>query len=76
MAGEPINENPSLESGPENLKKTGKNIFICLDGTGNQYGQDLSNVIKLFRMIDRVQEPQIAYYDPGAGTMDDRFTTP
>jgi uncharacterized protein (DUF2235 family) len=76
MADEIGNESPALDPGPESSGNTGKNIFICLDGTGNQYGKDLSNVVKLYRMIDRVQESQIAYYDPGVGTMDDRFTTP
>lgn len=61
-AGEPALELPV---------KTGKNIIICLDGTGNQYGENLSNVVKLFRMIKRDRDEQIAYYDPGVGTMGD-----
>lgn len=52
-------------------KKTGRNIIICLDGTGNQYGENLSNVVKLFRMLDREPAVQVAYYDPGVGTMGD-----
>ena len=52
-------------------KDSGKNIVICLDGTGNQYGEDLSNIVKLFRMIERTPGTQVAYYDPGVGTMGD-----
>ena len=48
-----------------------KNIIICLDGTGNQFGEDLSNIVKLFRMLEREPGKQIAYYDPGVGTMGD-----
>jgi len=47
-----------------------KNVIICLDGTGNQFNEDNSNVVKLFRVIERSAE-QIAYYDPGVGTLAD-----
>jgi len=57
--------------GSESATRPGKNIIICLDGTGNQYGKNLSNIVKLFRMIERVQGVQVAYYDPGVGTMGD-----
>ena len=54
----------------------GKNIVICLDGTGNQFGEDNSNVVKLFRVIVR-DSSQIAYYDPGVGTLaDPAYKTP
>ena len=49
----------------------GKNIIICLDGTGNQPGKNNSNVARLFRMLERKPGEQIAYYDPGVGTMGD-----
>lgn len=52
-------------------QQTGKNIIICLDGTGNQFGENLSNVVNLFRMLERTPGKQIAYYDPGVGTMGD-----
>ncbi len=47
-----------------------KNIVICLDGTGNQFKEDNSNVVKLFRVLVR-DSSQIAYYDPGVGTLGD-----
>jgi uncharacterized protein (DUF2235 family) len=47
----------------------GKNIVICLDGTGNEYGDRNSNVVKLYStlIIDRTH--QVGYYHPGVGTM-------
>lgn len=46
----------------------GKNIVICCDGTGNQVTGDLSNVLKLFRIV-RKDEKQRVFYDPGVGTI-------
>lgn len=45
-----------------------KNIVICCDGTGNQIGENLSNVLKLFRILKK-SEAQVIYYDPGVGTL-------
>ena len=45
-----------------------KNIVVCCDGTGNQYGYANSNVVKLYWTLS-AQEKQIAYYHPGVGTM-------
>src|SRR5215510_9374897 len=44
-----------------------KNIVICCDGTGNEFGNRNSNVIKLYKMLICDQD-QIAYYHPGVGT--------
>lgn len=46
-----------------------KQIVICCDGTGNEYGDRNSNVIKLYKMLTRTAEKQVAYYHPGVGTM-------
>ena len=45
----------------------GKNIVICCDGTGNEYGRNNTNVVKLYASIVRDEE-QVAFYDPGVGT--------
>src|SRR5712692_6717320 len=45
-----------------------KNIVICCDGTGNEFGAQNSNVVKLYQTLIRNDE-QIAYYHPGLGTM-------
>lgn len=45
-----------------------KNIVICCDGTGNEISADLSNVLKLFRVV-RKNDTQTVFYDPGIGTI-------
>lgn len=52
-------------------KITGKNIVICLDGTGNQFRDHNTNVVTLFRVLQRNPRDQVAYYDPGVGTLAD-----
>lgn len=44
-----------------------KNIIICYDGTGNEYGKHNTNVVKTFENIVR-DNRQVAFYDPGVGT--------
>ncbi|MFC1969515.1 DUF2235 domain-containing protein [Chloroflexota bacterium] len=44
-----------------------KNIVVCYDGTGNEYGKNNTNVVKVFEAIVR-DDTQIAFYDPGVGT--------
>jgi uncharacterized protein (DUF2235 family) len=52
-----------------------KNIIICCDGTGNEYQQPFTNVLKLYTMLPRAgmderdRSDQITYYDPGVGTL-------
>jgi uncharacterized protein (DUF2235 family) len=45
-----------------------RNIVVCCDGTGNEYGAANSNVVKLYWTLS-AQDKQIAYYHPGVGTM-------
>lgn len=47
-----------------------KNIVVCLDGTGNKFEASNTNVVKLFQLSLR-DAGQIAYYDPGVGTLGD-----
>jgi uncharacterized protein (DUF2235 family) len=46
-----------------------KNIVICIDGTGNEFGENNSNVVKLYSVLNRRDESQITFYHPGLGTM-------
>ncbi|UEX84201.1 phospholipase effector Tle1 domain-containing protein [Shinella zoogloeoides] len=50
-----------------------KNIVVCCDGTGNEIGVNMSNVLKLYRMLEK-DDGQIVYYDPGVGTLGQRKT--
>ncbi len=61
---------------PASIKRC-KNIVVCCDGTGNQFGPknprnptefNVSNVVKLYTAMD-VDNAQVAYYHPGVGTM-------
>lgn len=45
-----------------------KDIVICCDGTGNEIGANISNVLKLFRVADKDDQQRI-YYHPGLGTV-------
>ncbi len=46
-----------------------KNIVICCDGTGNQFGENNSNVVKLYSTLVIDGTRQVGYYHPGVGTM-------
>ncbi len=46
-----------------------KNIIICCDGTGNEFGDNNSNVVKLYSALIIDGQRQIGYYHPGVGTM-------
>lgn len=44
-----------------------KNIVICCDGTGNEYGRNNTNVVETY-MLATKDDRQVVYYDPGVGT--------
>ena len=46
-----------------------KNIVICCDGTGNEFGDHNSNVVKLYSTLVIDGKRQVGYYHPGVGTM-------
>ncbi|NNC37910.1 MAG: DUF2235 domain-containing protein [Hyphomonadaceae bacterium] len=50
-----------------------RNIVICLDGTGNKIQENLSNVLKLYRVLEK-SDTQIVYYDQGVGTLGQIYT--
>ena len=45
-----------------------KNIVICCDGTGDEYGDHNSNVVQLYRALVIDGKRQVGYYHPGVGT--------
>src|SRR6201987_112447 len=45
-----------------------KNIVVCCDGTGNEFGDANSNVVKLASTLV-IDQHQVSYYPPGVGTM-------
>lgn len=44
-----------------------KNIIVCCDGTGNEYGTNNTNVVTAYELAEE-GEHQCRYYDPGVGT--------
>lgn len=54
-----------------------KNLVVCCDGTGNEFGEANSNVVKLYTCLREGKDPknpetgieQRLYYHPGVGTM-------
>ena len=45
-----------------------KNIVVCCDGTGNEFGDSNSNVVKLASTLV-IDGQQMSYCHPGVGTM-------
>ncbi len=44
-----------------------KNIVICCDGTGNEYGKNNTNVVITYDLAFK-NDKQLVFYDPGVGT--------
>ncbi|KAI9888687.1 MAG: hypothetical protein M1814_006543 [Vezdaea aestivalis] len=63
---------PESRQGPEvyGPPRARKKFVLCFDGTGNKFqGNDGdSNILKIFRMLDRQTDKQFHYYQPGIGT--------
>ncbi|KAG8707880.1 hypothetical protein FRC09_001563 [Ceratobasidium sp. 395] len=47
----------------------GRNLVLCFDGTGQQYDEDNTNIVRLFGLLGK-RDPsrQMAYYQAGIGT--------
>ncbi|KAJ2894180.1 hypothetical protein MKZ38_007882 [Zalerion maritima] len=75
MNGPSNNENPPAQApvvtAPvEILHRPPRKLILCFDGTGNKFRGDESdsNILKIFRMLDREADDQYHYYQPGIGT--------
>jgi uncharacterized protein (DUF2235 family) len=44
-----------------------KSIVICCDGTGNEFGENNTNVVETYALSKKA-DAQIVFYDPGVGT--------
>lgn len=60
---------PRYEENPH-ARKPRKKFVLCFDGTGNKFsGTDAdSNILKIYRCLDRSASDQFHYYQPGIGT--------
>jgi hypothetical protein len=50
--------------------RAGRTLVICLDGTGDTFNNDNSNVIKFVACLKKDDPNQITYYQSGIGTYD------
>ncbi|QPH09576.1 hypothetical protein C2857_000435 [Epichloe festucae Fl1] len=52
------------------VERPPRKLILCFDGTGNRFHGDESdsNILKIFRMLDRSADDQYHYYQPGIGT--------
>ena len=46
-----------------------KRIVLCCDGTNNQFGVTVTNVVRLIQALADAPDRQVVYYDPGIGTL-------
>ncbi|KAM4058834.1 alpha/beta hydrolase [Hirsutella rhossiliensis] len=65
----------TILSGGRNVRggdggRSPRKLVLCFDGTGNKFHGDESdsNILKIFRMLDRTAGDQYHYYQPGIGT--------
>ncbi|KAI1428686.1 hypothetical protein F5Y12DRAFT_710981 [Xylaria sp. FL1777] len=61
---------PSVMAQALEPHRTPRKLVLCFDGTGNKFrGDDSdSNILKIFRSLDREAGDQYHYYQPGIGT--------
>jgi uncharacterized protein (DUF2235 family) len=64
------NNNPMDYGAANHRSHIPKKFVLCFDGTGNKFsGTDSdSNILKIYRMLDRNGDDQFHYYQPGIGT--------
>lgn len=73
---EPANGVPRLPRNIRALKDgqhgttPGRTIVICLDGTGDKFDSDNSNIVHLVSCLKKSDRSQLTYYQSGIGTYD------
>jgi len=63
---------------PELATHKGRNLILCFDGTGDQFDQDNSNIVRFFQLLKKDdRSKQMVYYQAGLGTgMDTNSISP
>ena len=51
-------------------KHKGRTLIVCLDGTGDKFDNDNSNVVHLVSCLKKDDPSQVTYYQSGIGTYD------
>ena len=52
------------------FKPKGRTLIICLDGTGDKFDNDNSNIVHLVSCLKKDDPSQVSYYQSGIGTYD------
>lgn len=74
-ASQPINQH--LNSIPttiracknaETFRPKGRTLIVCLDGTGDKFDNDNSNIVHLVSCLKKDDRSQVTYYQSGIGT--------
>lgn len=47
----------------------GKKLILCFDGTSNEFGKNNTNIVKIYRALEKESGVQVVFYDPGIGTI-------
>jgi len=55
----------------QNPHAHGRTLVVCLDGTGDQFDHDNSNVVHLVAALKKDDPKQVVYYQSGIGTYGD-----
>lgn len=53
----------------------GRTIVVCLDGTGDKFDNDNSNIVHIVSALKKDDPQQVTYYQAGIGTYGDRGLT-
>ena len=63
----PSNSAPAPGATPNVVTRKPRTLVLCFDGTANEYGNNVTNVIKLYSLLrkDRVED-QLCYYQVSA----------
>lgn len=56
-------------------KIKGRTIVVCLDGTGDKFDNDNSNIVHIVSALKKDDPHQVTYYQAGIGTYGDRGLT-
>jgi uncharacterized protein (DUF2235 family) len=66
---------PQHLPGPQSITPatSRRNLVICCDGTNNEVGLKITNVVRLIQCLERDSDRQLIYYDPGVGTLPDPY---
>lgn len=59
---------PAYKDAKEHEHQEGRTIVVCLDGTGDRFDNDNSNIVSLVSCLKKSSKKQITYYQAGIGT--------